>query len=136
MPRFDLERVQAAARAGDVHLTKTRALDHLMPPIQSNSRCYEFAKEVAFTLRAGDYYETIEQEDICDVYGVELPIALLERFGFSEECRTWYVKITIVDGDLADGLFFISLHALEREMEAYVEGAARGRKAGPLRPSW
>lgn len=136
MPRFDLERVQAAARAGSVQLTRTRALDHLTPWIPDLLECYAFAREVVFALRAGDYYETIEQEDVCDVYGVELPFELLDRFGFSDECRTWYVKITVVDGDLDDVLIFISLHALEREMEAYVDGAAKGRRAGPLRPSW
>ncbi len=136
-PRFDLERVQEAARNGQVEMTRGRALDHLTPFIPLLEECYAFAAEVACLLKAGDYYESLAQQDLCDVYGVELPVELLDRYGFGDDCRTWYVKLTLREGGLAgDSLFFISLHALEKPMEAYVPGAPRGRRAGSLSPSW
>lgn len=136
-PRFDLERVRSAAREGNIQMARSSALDHLTPYIGQLIDCYSFAAEVAQLLQPSDFYETRQLErDLCDVFGVELPGDLLERYGFDESCATWYVKLTVREGNSGDLLFFVSLHALKEVMPGWSPGTDRGRRGGRLVPGW
>lgn len=137
MPRFDLERVAEAARQGNVRLEGPRARDFLIGYLPTLVDCFRFAEEVAQGIEASDFFETLElTRDTADVYGLELGADILRRYGFDEDCRTWYAKITLQETTTSETLVFISLHALERPMNAYDPATGRGRKAGYLKPSW
>jgi hypothetical protein len=78
-------------------------------------------------LRVRDFSRTVRVGDLeCDEYGVELPGALLERYGLGAR-GTWYVKLSLQSEEQGDTVLLLSLHALERPLE---------REGGRLRPAW
>jgi len=58
----------------------------------------------------------LDHGEVFDEYGVELSAEVLERFHLESDLATWYVKLTMWEGQLEDEVFLLSLHLLERVM--------------------
>jgi hypothetical protein len=125
-PRFALDRVHAAAVEDRLALGGRRCEALLMPLMGTLLDCRRFAADVLCALRPRDFCRTVRIGDVeWDVYGVELPRALRERYYLGER-KTWYVKLSLRAEDPGATVQLVSLHALERPMH---------RKGGRLEPA-
>lgn len=126
-PGFDLSCVQAAVTNDRLRLGQKRCLEHLLPLLETLSRCRRFAADALHCLRPSDFSRRVRIGAVeHDEYGVALPHVLRKRYGLAGQ-GTWYVKFTLRTGIDGDEVLLSSLHALERPML---------RVGGRLIPSW
>lgn len=95
-PHWGLDSIKALAASGKLFLTKTKAEKSFPDPATAMAT----ARATIGDLTERQFAETLEQVDICDVYGV--------RVGG----RGWYLKVTI-----DELLVVVSLHPLQKPLK-------------------
>lgn len=104
-PYWDLQNVKAFAASGKLILTKTKAQKFFTDPATAMAT----ARATIGDLTEQQFAETINQLDLCDVYGVRI------------SGRGWYLKVTI-----DELLVVVSRHPLLRPLQT---------NSGILRPA-
>ncbi|CAM3200261.1 hypothetical protein COSO111634_05825 [Corallococcus soli] len=76
----------------------------------------EFARVVVTSLTPGDFNRPVvlDDGDKYDEYGIRLSPEILDEFGLRDE--GWYVKFALIEGNLEDETYCLSLHPLEKPM--------------------
>jgi len=95
-PHWSLEDAKRLAAEGRLFLSKTKAQAFFPDPWTAATK----AQAVIADLTERQFAHTLQQTDICDVYGVRL------------DGKGWYVKLTI-----DDLLVIVSLHPLEKPLK-------------------
>lgn len=98
MPHWDLAQVQALVGEQKFAVLKSRALDFFSTPREGRSAVAEAV--ASLTLKA--FSHTVQQRDVCDVYGVTV------------DGHGWYLKLCI---DEATKVLIISFHPAERPIQ-------------------
>jgi len=110
--KYELQRVQDAARDDRISLDERRARDELGYLFRTTAEGYAFAVEVLLALRPSDYCETVSlgppHDGAYDVYGV--------RLARPELPACWYLKFKLEDGLYGENVFFVSIHPLNKPM--------------------
>jgi hypothetical protein len=108
--RFELAVVHAAALAGRVRVGGPQFKARLLPYVPEYVQMIAFTEAVLLELREQDYLKSHVYEGLdYDAYGVAISSALQERFGI-EGLETWYVKLTVDEGDEGGEVLVVSLH--------------------------
>ncbi len=110
--KYELRRVQDAAREERISLDERRARDELGLHFRTLVEGYAFAVEALLALRPDDYCDTVSlgppHDGVYDVYGVRVA-----RPGLP---GCWYLKFKLEEGLYEESVFFVSIHPLEKPM--------------------
>lgn len=120
-PKYELKRVVAAAREGDLLLVGSRAREIVLNYVEGLLEADAFARGLVAGLAVEHFQETVLLEEPYagefDVYICPLSEDLMSTYGL-EHIATWYVKLKLMEGDDGDSVLVISLHPAERPLRA------------------
>jgi hypothetical protein len=115
-PKYELGRVVAAAKDGDLLLVGSRAREIVLNYVDGLLEADTFARGLVAALVPEHFQETVALEPPYagefDVYICPLSEALMSKHGLAH-VGSWYVKLKLTERD-DDSVLVVSMHPSER----------------------